>query len=91
MITETFVLPTHWATALNYGDETGLENEDIEALNAFHHWMLAKYGGCRCLEVGSDRWFQRLHDATEYGILPCDVSEFTFDVTEDTDAEYLSH
>jgi hypothetical protein len=80
MITETYVLPTHWACALNYGDESGLENEDIEALNVFHNYMVRKYGSCRCIEVGSDRWFQKLHDATEYGILACDVSEFIFDV-----------
>jgi hypothetical protein len=81
MITETFTLPTHWASALNYGDESGLENEDIEALNVFHQYMVRKYGGCYCLEVSNDRWFQRLHDASEYGIPATDVSTFTFDVT----------
>jgi hypothetical protein len=43
--------------------------------------MVRKYGLCWCLEVSNDRWFQRFHDATEYGIPATDVSTFTFDVT----------
>ncbi|CAB4181595.1 hypothetical protein UFOVP1071_47 [uncultured Caudovirales phage] len=81
MITETFELPTHWACALNYADIDGLEDDDIEAIREFEYYMLHKYGLCLCLEVSNDRWFQRYHDATEYGIDATDVSTFTFDVT----------
>jgi hypothetical protein len=81
MIIETFVLPTHWAYALNYGEMDGLEDEDIESIEAFTQDMVRKYGLCWCLEVSNDRWFQRFHDASGYGILGCDVSTFTFDVT----------
>jgi hypothetical protein len=81
MITETFTLPTHWASALNYGEMDGLEDEDVESIEAFTQDMVSKYGLCLCLEVSNDRWFQHRHDASSYGILACDVSTFTFDVT----------
>jgi len=81
MITETFTLPTHWAAALNYGDEDGYSDEEMEGIREFEYYMLHKYGLCLCLEVSNDRWFQHHHDASEYGILACDVSTFTFDVT----------
>ena len=81
MITETFVLPTDWAYALNYSEMNGLDNEEAAAVEAFTNYMVRKYGRCWCLEVSNDRWFQRYHDATEYGIPATDVSTFTFDVT----------
>ena len=81
MITETLELPTHWACALNYGDMTGLDGEEAAAVEAFTEYMVRKYGGCWCLEVSNDRWFQRYHGATDYGIPATDVSTFTFDVT----------
>ena len=81
MITETYELPTHWACALNYGEMDGLEDEDIKAIEAFTKDMIKRYGGCWCLEVSSDRWFQHRHDASEYGVLATDVSTYTFDIT----------
>jgi hypothetical protein len=81
MITETFELPTHWATALMYADIDGLEDDDIEAIREFEYFMFHKYGVCLCLEVDSWRSFQHRHDASDFGVLACDVSKFTFDVT----------
>lgn len=81
MITETLELPTHWAYALNYGEMDGLDEEEAAAVEIFTKDMVRKYGLCWCLEVSNDRWFQRFHDATEYGIPATDVSTFTFDVT----------
>ena len=81
MITETYILPTHWACALNYGEMDGLEDEEIEAIEAFEKYMIKRYGGCWCLEVSSDRWFQHTHDASGYGVLATDVSTYTFDIT----------
>ena len=51
MVTESFDLPEHWACALFYGDESGMDSEDCAALCAFTQWMLEEYGSCWC--VGS--------------------------------------
>ena len=81
MITETFELPTHWATALMYGEQDGFDDEELEAIEAFESHMVKRFGGCWCLEVDSWRSFQHRHDASDFGVLACDVSKFTFDVT----------
>ena len=81
MQTETFELPTHWAIALNYGEMDGYEEDELEAIEAFEKYMVKKYGGCLCVEVSNDRWFQHRHDASDFGILATDVSTFTFDIT----------
>lgn len=79
---EYFDLPSHWASALVNGDETGLEHEDERALGRFVDWMVAEYGACHCLaSIEDDVGFARHHDATRFGVLACDVSTFAFDVT----------
>lgn len=82
MITEKYELPTHWASALNYGEMDGLEDEDIKAIEAFTKDMVKRYGGCWCVEVDSWRSFKREHDATQFGVLATDVSTYTFDISE---------
>ena len=81
MITESFDLPEHWACALFYGDESGMDSEDCAALQAFTDWMLAEFGSCWCIDMGESAGFVRLHDARRFGVLACDVSSFVFDVT----------
>ena len=84
MHTVTRTLPSHWASALVNDDESGLENEDIEALNAFCESMIAQYGSYHCVDVSEDEQFIRWHDAEWFGVPACMASEFTFDVTERT-------
>lgn len=78
-------LPRDWACALVNGDESGLEDDDQSALDMFVDWMIAKYGQCWCVNVSDDDGgdFRRYHDATEFGVLACDVATFTFDITKD--------
>ena len=76
--TYTLMLPTHWASPLINGDESGLEEEDCEALNAFVDDMVRTYGSCHCVDVSEDTQFMRWHDAVQYGVLASDVAEFTF-------------
>lgn len=76
--TVTFMLPTHWAAALINGDETGMDDEDSAALEAFTKDMVRNYGSCHCVDVSGDTEFMRWHDAAHYGVLACDVAEFTF-------------
>lgn len=76
--TYTLMLPTHWASPLVNGDESGMEDEDIAALEAFTNDMVQIYGSCHCVDVSEDTQFMRWHDAAQYGVLAGDVAEFTF-------------
>lgn len=73
-------LPYHWAVALINGDESGMNDEEIEALDKFIDDMVNEHGFCECVNVSEEHYFKNYHDATHYGILPCDVAEFTFRV-----------
>lgn len=74
MNTTTYTLPTHWATALMYGDTSGLDEHDEEAL------LLVTAGEDLpdCVDVLDDSSFLKYHDAQPYGVLPCDCSTFIF-------------
>ena len=76
--TYTLMLPTHWASPLINGDESGLEEEDCAALEEFVDDMVRTYGSCHCVDVSEDTQFMRWHDAAQYGIPAGDVAEFTF-------------
>jgi hypothetical protein len=81
MIIETFELPSHWATALLYGELDGFEDEDVQAIEGFERYMHVNFGSCFCVEVSDDTDFKRWHDACQFGVLASGVSTFTFDVT----------
>lgn len=79
---EEYILPTHWASALINGDDSGLEGADECALDRFISDMLAEHGAVHCLDMSNDDiGFMRYHDAQPYGVLACDCSTFSFDVT----------
>jgi hypothetical protein len=76
-------LPTHWACALINGDESGLDDNDQKCFDRFVDWIMKEYGSCWCLDVSNDEGdFRRYHDATDFGVLACDVATFTFDITK---------
>lgn len=81
--TVTFELPTHWASALVNSDESGLDEFDCEALEAFTEWMLEEHGQCWCIGVEEDSFFEWHHDAIPFNALPGDVSVFTFDISSE--------
>ena len=74
----TLMLPAHWAVALVNGDESGMEDDDIMQLNEFIDDMVRNFGSCHCVDVSEDTEFRNYHDASPYGVLACDVAEFTF-------------
>lgn len=83
MKTETFNLPTFWASPLINGDYSSLSDDDETAINAFIDDMVADYGQCWCLTCSDDESdFRTYHDAKAYGVLACNVLTFTFDVTQ---------
>lgn len=76
---ETYDLPEHWASALINGDESGLDDDDAAALDRWEH---ATRGADSffCVDVAdSDSGdFRRYHDAERFGVLACNVAQFTF-------------
>ena len=79
---ETFQLPDFWASALINGDTSGLSNEDKQALEAFTNSMIKDYGSCLAIDCTDEPHFSKFHDASSFGVLACDVLEFSFDVTK---------
>ena len=75
----TFDLPSHWASALINDDLTGYDDSDLKAIEKFTEDMVNEYGQCWCLEVSENSDFMTRHDAKDYGVLACDVSQFVFD------------
>lgn len=67
----TFVLPSHWASALINNDRSGMTIEDENELNKF----LATVTEYSCLTCSDEPYFTHSNDA---GTLACDVLEFTF-------------
>lgn len=80
---ETYDLPDFWAACLINGDESGMTERDMKALNAFVQEMQQTYGHCSCLTCSDDDGgdFRRYHDATRFGVLACNVLTYSFDVT----------
>lgn len=79
---ETYKLPCHWASYFINGDDSGYDYEEIIAMQAFEDDMIERHGQCWCLSCGEDEDdFRRYHDAARYGVLACNVTDFTFDVT----------
>jgi hypothetical protein len=81
---ESFELPSHWACALLYGDESDLDDSDEQALNRFTKYMVKTYGACHCVSVEGEGFgdFRGYHDATDFGALASDVLTFVFDITK---------
>jgi hypothetical protein len=69
-------LPAFWGSSLINGDDSGLEEAEQEQLDAW----LQDNPTLSCIDVSEETFFSKYHDAAEYGVLPCDCSEFTFQV-----------
>jgi hypothetical protein len=80
--TEIYELPVHWATALMYGEEDSLDDDDLRAFDAFHKMMIETWGKCWCIDMSDESSFSKYHDARTFGVLACDVASYTFDITE---------
>jgi hypothetical protein len=82
MKTADYILPEHWLSALINGDETGLNEDDQTALDAFYKDCLTWHGSFYCLGTVEDdsNGFMRYHDAQPYGIGSCDTWTVRFQV-----------
>jgi hypothetical protein len=71
--TVIYTLPAFWACPLINGDETGLNDEEEEALQA---WCKSETVGA-CVGVSEEEFFSAWHEARAF-VLPCSCLEFTF-------------
>lgn len=71
--TVEFLLPEYWATALMYGDTSGLEDDELTQLE---HWI-TENPNLSCVDIADDAGFYRFHDADHY-VLPTNCCTFTF-------------
>lgn len=74
--TVEFTLPDFWAPSLINGDDTGMEEEDIHALEEFLAYCREQ--GLSCGSCSDEAEFTHYHDAREYGVLACDCLVYTF-------------
>lgn len=79
METIDYTLPVHWASALINGDDSGLDDDEQDALDEFVNDMVQQHGKCYCIGVKEDTNFVKYHDAEIYGILACDCATFVFE------------
>ena len=78
METITLNLPDFWATALFYDDVSGFEYEDEKPFQEFCQWMQKHYGTSEPVDMDKEPNFLKYHDATQFGVLACNVHEYTF-------------
>ena len=73
-----YELPSFWASALINGDFSGLDVEDLKALESFTLDVVEEYGHANFVDCSDDcSDFRRYHDASAYGVLACDVLTYT--------------
>lgn len=78
------ILPAHWASAIVNGDETGMDDADAAAFNAWIEWFQAECGTILTCDVFSDEpQFVKYHGATRHGVLACMCHQYTF-ITDET-------
>ena len=75
-----YTVPAHWLSALVNGDESSFDYYDDPADYAAYqqfckHEVLDAIISVDC---DSEAFFCRDHDASVYGVLPCDVVDCTF-------------
>ena len=81
MTTIELTAPSHWATYLVYGETDGLEDQDIEACDAWLEAEGVKSHAVDCVDAG----FMRYHDAHRFA-LASDCQTYAF--LNDDDDEF---
>lgn len=78
--TKTMRLPVHWASALINGDMSGVDDDDDAAMGRMMEDLCDQHPDADAItfvDVADEPHFARYHDAEPYGVLACDVSDFT--------------
>ena len=73
------ILPAHWATAIVYGDESGMDDDDSKAFNAWITWFQREGGAIITCSVFSDEpQFVKYHGASRQGVLAAMCHQYAF-------------
>ena len=83
METVEYLLPSHWAVALFYGDTSGMDDEEDAAFQEFVDYMVEEHGSCDAMDEVAEG-FTYHHDASCYGVGGCEASRFIFAIHEKT-------
>lgn len=79
-----YTLPSHWASALFYGDTSGMEDAEIQDMNHALDRIEAIEGGhVHCADVKDDEEF----GMPDFGHLRGNISTFVFMITPKEEGE----
>jgi hypothetical protein len=74
-----YTVPAHWLSAIINGDETSFDYYDNpEDYKAYNEFCEHEVRDATVEVVGEESYFARFHDATGYGVLPCNVVDCIF-------------
>ena len=78
--TVIYTLPEHWLVAFFNDDLTAYDDEEIDQLEHFTHYMIKTHGSAIPLDCDMDTVnFTQWHDATSFGVLACNVVDVIFE------------
>ena len=78
IIFETYILPEFWACSLINCDNSGLDNEEIKAIEKFINENQKPDHMFYCVQCSEEAFFKHSNDAFNLG---CNCLEFTFNVS----------
>lgn len=79
METIKLTIPSQFLSALINGDESGLSDNDSDALNLFVDDMLKQFKCFHAIDTTDEAGFVTYHDMRSYGVLASDCETVTFD------------
>ena len=72
-------MPEHWLSAIVNGDETSFDYyDDPKDYKAYKAFCKHEVKDAIVEVAGEESYFARSHDATGYGVLPCNVVDCVF-------------
>lgn len=74
----TLELPDFWADALFYNNTCKLGYEDKKQFEDFSNWLWTHYKTFQPVDMEGEPHFSKLHNATRFGVLACNVHRYTF-------------
>jgi hypothetical protein len=74
-----YTVPSHWLSAIVNGDETSFDYyDDPKDYRAYKRFCKHEVKDATVEVVSEESYFASCHDASDYGVLPCDVHDCIF-------------
>jgi hypothetical protein len=74
------IIPSHFLSPLFNNDYSGLNDEDINAIEALTNDALKEYDTFFAIDTHNDVGFLTYHDMRSYGVLASDCETVVFDI-----------